>query len=113
MARAIDERPPREHPEPREHPKRLAEKLRQIRARLKLSQREMIALVGLGDHHHAYLSMWERGYREPPLMALLRYARSIGVSTDVLIDDDVDLPSDDESTNKPSVKRKKRTRNVK
>ena len=105
MARAIDERPPRERPE------RLAEKLCQIRARLNLSQREMLDLVGLGDHHHAFVSMWERGHREPPLMALLRYAQSIGVSTDVLINDDLDLP--DESTKKPSVKRKKRTRNVK
>jgi hypothetical protein len=31
----------------------------------------------------------------------------------VLINDDLDLPSDDESTKKPSVKKKKRTRNVK
>jgi|RhiMetdeSRZDD1v2_1073273.scaffolds.fasta_scaffold321588_3 transcriptional regulator with XRE-family HTH domain len=107
MARAIDELSPRERPE------RLAEKLCQIRARLNLSQREMLDLVGLGKHHHAFVSMWERGHREPPLMALLRYAQSIGVSTDVLINDDLDLPSDDESTKKPSVKRKKRTRNVK
>src|SRR5262249_49832933 len=76
--------------------------------RLNLSQRQMLDLVGLGDHHHAFVSMWERGHREPPLMALLSYARSIGVSTDVLIDDDLDLPSEDKSRERPAVKRKKK-----
>lgn len=107
MARAIDELSPRERPE------RLAEKLRKIRARLNLSQREMLDLVGLGKHHHAFVSMWERGHREPSLITVLRYARSIGVSMDMLVDDDLDLPSDDGSTKKSSVKRKKRIRKVK
>jgi hypothetical protein len=30
--------------------------------------------------------------REPPLTLLLAYARLVGTSTDVLIDDDLDLP---------------------
>lgn len=34
----------------------------------------------------------ERGEREPPLKLLLAYARMVGVSTDVLIDDDLDIP---------------------
>lgn len=33
------------------------------------------------------------GDREPHLPILLLYARSVGVSTDILIDDDVNLPS--------------------
>ncbi len=103
MARAIDEPPPSERSE------RLAEKLCEIRARLNLSQRQMLDLLGRSDHHHAFVSMWERGHREPPLITVLRYARSIGVSMDVLVDDDLDLPSDDASTKK----RKKRTRDVK
>jgi len=32
------------------------------------------------------------GTREPPLPILLRYARLAGISTDVLIDDDLKLP---------------------
>jgi transcriptional regulator with XRE-family HTH domain len=36
--------------------------------------------------------MFEHGEREPTLIVLLRYARVAGVSTDILIDDDLDLP---------------------
>jgi hypothetical protein len=35
----------------------------------------------------------ERGVLEPPLHVLLAYARSFGISTDVLIDDESDLPA--------------------
>ena len=100
-------------------PRRLGEKLFQIRARLNLTQRQMLDLVGLHNRHHAFVSLWERGYREPSLITVLRYAQSVGVSTDALLDDDLDLPFDDESVKKPSVKRKKkkspvkRTRNAK
>jgi hypothetical protein len=38
------------------------------------------------------ISGFETGEREPPLPLLLAYARCIGVSTDVLIDDELDLP---------------------
>jgi transcriptional regulator with XRE-family HTH domain len=103
MARAIDEPPLSERSE------RLAEKLCEIRARLNLSQRQMLDLLGRSDHHHAFVSMWERGHREPPLITVLRYARSIGVSMDVLVDDDLDLPS----RKSPAVKRRKRTRKAK
>ena len=92
-------------------PRRLGEKLFQIRARLNLTQRQMLDRIGLTDYHHAFVSMWERGLREPPLIALLRYARSIGASTDALIDDDLDLPRDDKSTKRPA-KGKKRRRNA-
>jgi hypothetical protein len=37
------------------------------------------------------ISRFETGTREPPYIVLLRYARVAGVSTDVLIDDDLDL----------------------
>jgi transcriptional regulator with XRE-family HTH domain len=40
-----------------------------------------------------HISEFERGLREPSLLALLQYARLVGVSTDVLIDDDFDLPA--------------------
>jgi hypothetical protein len=40
----------------------------------------------------ASISQYETGKREPPLLVLLRYARLAGTSTDVLIDDRLDLP---------------------
>jgi transcriptional regulator with XRE-family HTH domain len=39
------------------------------------------------------ISAFETGAREPSLPMLLRYARLVGVSTDVLIDDELDLPA--------------------
>jgi transcriptional regulator with XRE-family HTH domain len=42
---------------------------------------------------YSAVSNYERGTREPPLQVLLRYARIAGVYVDVLIDDDLDLPS--------------------
>jgi hypothetical protein len=38
------------------------------------------------------ISTFERGTREPPSPVLLRYARLIKSSVDVLIDDELDLP---------------------
>ncbi|HEV2880359.1 MAG TPA: helix-turn-helix transcriptional regulator [Pyrinomonadaceae bacterium] len=74
-------------------PARLAEKLVQIRVALGLSQNEMISRLGLSDEViREELSAFERGLRQPPLVALLKYARCVGISTDVLIDDELNLP---------------------
>jgi len=83
--------------ERRERPQRLGEKLQQIRFKLNLSQRQMLDHLNLNDYHHAFVSMWEHGRREPPLIALLRYAQSHGISTDVLINDELNLPSKNKS----------------
>ena len=74
-------------------PKRLAEKLRQIRLALGLSQTEMLKRLGFEDQiaYHR-ISNYELGTGEPPLPVLLRYARLAGVCVDVLIDDELDLP---------------------
>jgi transcriptional regulator with XRE-family HTH domain len=37
--------------------------------------------------HPTNISGYERGLREPPYPVLLKYARLVGVSTDILIDD--------------------------
>ncbi|MBV9209199.1 MAG: helix-turn-helix transcriptional regulator [Acidobacteria bacterium] len=75
-------------------PVRLAEKLLQIRVSFGLSQNEMISRLGLTDELiREELSAFERGLRQPPLVALLRYARCVGISTDVLIDDEMELPA--------------------
>jgi transcriptional regulator with XRE-family HTH domain len=77
----------------RQKPKRLAEKLLQIRDRLGLSQNELIKYLGLEDEiTQSRISGYELGTREPSLPTLLKYARSFGISTDVLIDDEVELP---------------------
>jgi transcriptional regulator with XRE-family HTH domain len=78
---------------PRQKPERLAEKLRQIRLSLGLSQDGMLGRLGLAeDFFRSRISAYELGNREPPLPVLLKYARLVGVSTDVLIDDELDLP---------------------
>ena len=75
-------------------PKRLAEKLRQIREALELSQNGMIERMGFtGKLSREKISAYERGNRVPSLQVLLQYARVAGVWMDVLVDDDLDLPS--------------------
>ena len=77
----------------RQKPTKLAEKLARIRNELGLSQNEMIRKLGLTDElGQSHISMFEHGEREPSLIVLIRYARVAGVSTDILIDDDMDLP---------------------
>jgi transcriptional regulator with XRE-family HTH domain len=72
----------------------LAEKLTQIRLALGLSQNELIRRMALEDElTQARISAYERGVREPGLLVLLSYARVAGVYVDVLIDDELELPS--------------------
>ncbi len=72
---------------------RLGEKLLQIRNALGLSQSEMLRRLGFeGVLVYNRISDYELGKREPPFPVLLQYARIAGVSTDVLIDDELDLP---------------------
>jgi transcriptional regulator with XRE-family HTH domain len=74
-------------------PKRLGDKLRRIREALGLSQTEMLRRLGFEDDiWYTQISAYELGRRDPPLVVLLEYARLVGVSTDVLIDDGMDLP---------------------
>jgi transcriptional regulator with XRE-family HTH domain len=75
----------------RPRPKRLAMKLRRIREGLEISQAEMCKRLDFKTIHPAHISAYERGEREPPLPVILKYARMVGISTDVLIDDKLDL----------------------
>jgi transcriptional regulator with XRE-family HTH domain len=78
----------------REKPARLADKLLRIREALELSQSEILSRLGLSDRlNRDDVSKYERGAREPSLPVLLRYARAVNISTDVLIDDELDLPA--------------------
>lgn len=78
------------HPQP----ERLGEKLRQIRAVLDLTLEQLIERLEYKDSpvYPTNISGMERGEREPPLLLLLAYARLAGISTDLLIDDKLDLP---------------------
>lgn len=79
---------------PRPRPKRLSEKLLQIRLALGLSQGEMLRRLELHETlTRTTVSAYEVGTSEPPLPVLLKYARLVGISTDVLIDDELDLPA--------------------
>ena len=79
------------HARPR--PRRLAEKLLQIRCALGLSQSEMLRLLGAeAEIVYTRISDYERDKAEPPLTIILQYARRAGVNVEALIDDDLDLP---------------------
>jgi transcriptional regulator with XRE-family HTH domain len=97
---------------PRLRQKRLAEKLRQIRDALGLSQSEMLKRLEVEELIDLYrISEFETGKREPPLIILLAYARTAHVWADVLIDDDLDLPEKLPSRMKhEGIRRQKKSR---
>jgi transcriptional regulator with XRE-family HTH domain len=77
----------------RPKPERLADKLRQVRLSLDLSQTELLRRLDAEDLlAYSQISEFETGRREPSLLVLLRYARLAAVPTEVLIDDELDLP---------------------
>ncbi len=79
---------------PREKPMKLAKKLLRIREALGLSQNELIAELKLPEViKQRNVSAWERGYREPNLLTLIKYARVANICLDVLIDDRYELPA--------------------
>jgi transcriptional regulator with XRE-family HTH domain len=81
----------------KQRPKRLPEKLLEIRLNLGLSQGGMSRRLGGNEAERAYISKYERGVLEPPLEVLLEYARAIsttggGEFLEALIDDSMDIP---------------------
>jgi transcriptional regulator with XRE-family HTH domain len=77
----------------RHTPRRLAEKLAQIRSGLGLSQNEMLKRLGSPEKlQQSSISGYERGVREPPSLILLAYARAANVYVEVLLDDSLNLP---------------------
>jgi transcriptional regulator with XRE-family HTH domain len=78
----------------RRRPKRLAEKLLQIRNTLGLSQPEMLRRLGVDDQiDYTTISKYELDKNEPPLDILLKYARVAGVHMEDIVDDELDLPA--------------------
>lgn len=92
----------------RPRPARLGEKLRQIRVSLDLTLEQMIERLNYKDSplYPTNISGMERGEREPPLLLLLAYARLIGISTDLLIDDELDLPKNKSLSRRMRTSRK-------
>jgi transcriptional regulator with XRE-family HTH domain len=80
----------------RTQPKRLKEKLKDIRSRMGITQQEMVnSLKSYAPSEFVdsgYISQFENGKREPTLPILLAYSKLTGVSINALVDDDMDLP---------------------
>ena len=76
----------------RQRPKRLAEKLREIRLALGLSQNGMIKRLG-AELTQNRISEYELGVGEPSLLILLQYARVANISMEDIVDDEIDLPA--------------------
>jgi transcriptional regulator with XRE-family HTH domain len=78
----------------RRRPKRLAEKLLQIRNALGISQSDLYRRLGVEDEiPYTRISDFELDKSEPILIVLMQYARVAGVHTEVLIDDALNLPA--------------------
>ena len=79
----------------RNRPKRLAEKLLQIREALGLSQQEMAKrlaeLAGI-TITNKNVSKYERGRSVPFIEIVLAYARAANVMMNEIVDDDLDQP---------------------
>ncbi|HVF51208.1 MAG TPA: helix-turn-helix transcriptional regulator [Pyrinomonadaceae bacterium] len=92
----------------RRRPERLAGKLLQIRNALGLSQTEMYRRLGVEeDIPYTRISDYELDKSEPTLMVLLQYARVAGVHTEVLIDDELELPEKlPDTANHEEIRRK-------
>lgn len=75
-------------------PIRLGEKLKTIRENLGLTTEELIIKLDCSSVplHRASITQYEKGRREPPLIVLLKYARLVNLSVDLLIDDKLELP---------------------
>jgi len=74
----------------------MAEKLKQVRTSLGLSQREISIRLEFQDARirvaRSTVSNYELGKREPPLLVLYAYTKLANVSMEVLIDDALDPP---------------------
>lgn len=79
----------------RPKPKRLAEKLLQIRNSLDggLSQNELIRRMNLEDEiEQERISKYERGILEPPLYIIIAYSDAANIFVESIIRDDLELP---------------------
>ncbi len=77
-------------------PAKLGQKLKTIRIYLGLTQDQLAEAIGhRNPSRRSRVHEWETGKRQPDLASLLAYARLVGISTDVLIDDETELDLED------------------
>lgn len=75
-------------------PKKLGQKLEQIRTSLGLDRSEIIQSLGYKETKLYPQNIWsfEKSEREPNLLIILAYSQLAGISTDYLLDDNLDIP---------------------
>lgn len=96
------------HARPR--PNRLAEKLRQIRLALGLSQTEMHRRLRAEEQiPYTRISDYELDKNEPSLMTVLAYARVARVRMEDIVDDELDLPQRFQTLGQTSQVKRPRT----
>jgi transcriptional regulator with XRE-family HTH domain len=80
-------------------PEKLGEKLKFIRESLGLTQEQLIEKLRYSKSklYPQNISGFENSEREPNLLILLAYARLIDISTDALIDDEIDISEGNKS----------------
>jgi transcriptional regulator with XRE-family HTH domain len=74
-------------------PKKLGKKMRQIRERLGMSQRQIVEALNYKATplRASQISQYESGQREPTMMLVLAYARLANVPMECLVDDKMKL----------------------
>lgn len=68
---------------------RFGEKLRTLRTKRRLTLHQLAATLGYSTH--AYISEIEAGKKVPTAAFVLKVSRTFGVTTDVLLKDELDL----------------------
>lgn len=70
-------------------PHKLASKLKHIRTvELEYSEAEMAKTLGVSADQ---VSAYESGKKQPPLLTVLAYARSVGAAMEILVDDALEI----------------------
>ena len=72
----------------RKSPKKLGNKMREVRLRLGMTQEEVAKQLGTDS---GAVSRYERGLREPSLLEVLAFSRMSGVGMETLVDDKMGL----------------------
>lgn len=71
---------------------RFGEKLRVLRKRRQMTLTQLAEALGYTAHSNSYLSLIEQGKKKPTAELIFKVARIFGVTTDLLMDDALDLP---------------------
>lgn len=85
----------------RPRPIKLAEKLKEIRISLGLSQNEMLKALGLAEKsNRSLVSGFELGTKEPSLITLIAYADLAKTTVDAIVRDNITLKLENKLSHK-------------